>query len=353
MAEIAARAGVSRATVSIILSSDQGVGTRFKADTVVRVRQIAEEMGYQMNLMALSLRNPHPSFFGLILRGASAAEAISWHHQAFEGQFQAGVTEASRVARLYPVLATQDSPREGEALERVRGVLDGGVFGAILRTPAPVLVEPVKRRIEQGFPAVIVFPDDAGCFQSNVIDMDNLLAGRRAGRLLHEAGRGRWLMVRDDLPRQALALRQEGVAEVAAEVGARMDVIHVPFGAGEQSVMRHLVPVLKDRKPDGIYAASSVCGVAALLAAHEAGLRVPEDACLVACDATLWKPPGFSPITSVDVSWFAAGEAAVRKMVELRDQEESVFPSMTLAPVVRKGGTCPGGDLEPPEVIFC
>ncbi|HON69032.1 MAG TPA: LacI family DNA-binding transcriptional regulator, partial [Phycisphaerae bacterium] len=86
MAEIAARAGVSRATVSIILSSGDQEITRFKPETVARVRQIAESMGYQANLMALSLRNPHPSFFGLILRGVAAAESISWHHQAFEGQ---------------------------------------------------------------------------------------------------------------------------------------------------------------------------------------------------------------------------------------------------------------------------
>jgi LacI family transcriptional regulator len=353
MAEIAALAGVSRATVSIILSSTAGATTRFKPETVARVRQIAEESGYQMNLMALSLRNPHPSFFGLILRGASAAETISWHHQAFEGQMQAGVIEAARRARLYPVLATQDSPREGEALDRVRGVLDGGVFGAILRTPAPVLVPPMQRRIARGFPAVIVFPDDAAAFRTNVIDMDNLEAGRRAGHLLHEAGRANWLIVRDDLDRQALALRQQGAEEVAGRSRAGVRIASVPFGAGEQSVMQDLVPILRECRPDGIYAASSVCGAAALLAAHEAGLRIPDDASLVACDASLWRPPGFAPITSVDVSWFSAGEAAVRKLLELRDGEQSVFENTLLPPVVRRGGTCPGGDLEPPEVIFC
>jgi LacI family transcriptional regulator len=353
MAELAARAGVSRATVSIILSgTDESLTTRFKPETIARVRKTAAEMGYQMNLMALSLRNPHPSFFGLVLRGANASEAISWHHQALEGQFQAGVTEASRVARLYPVLATQNSPREGESLERVRGVLDGGVFGAIVRTPDAVLVEPIQRRIERGFPVVIVFPDDANCFPTNTIDMDNLQAGRQAGRLLHEAGRQRWLIVRDDLVRQALSLREEGALAVASEVGARVEVVSVPFGAGEQSVGERLVPILKKCRPEGIYAASSVCGVATLLAAHASGIRVPEDACLVGCDASLWQPPGFSPITSVDLSWFSAGETAVQKMVELRDREESVFESITIPPVVRRGGTCSCGNMASPEAIL-
>lgn len=355
MAEIASRVGVSRATVSIILSSTGKEITRFKPETVARVRQIAESMGYQANLMAVSLRNPSPSFFGLILRGAAAAESISWHHQAFEGQFQAGVIEGARGAGIYPVLATQDSPREGqtEAMQRVRGVLDGGVFGAILRTPMPALVEPLCRRISEGFPAVIVFPDERSSFSTNSIDMDNEQAGRLAGRLLRDAGRRRWLIIRDDISRQALALRQTGAVEVALESRAEVDIVHVPFEARQLRVVEQLVPVLKDRKPDGIYALSGVCAVAALVAAESAGIRIPQDTCLVGCDASLWRPPGFAPITSVDVSWFSAGEAAVQMILEVRDQDPPVFPNVTLAPLVRKGGTCPGGAWEAPEVLFC
>ena len=337
MAEIAARAGVSRATVSIILSSGDQEITRFKPETVARVRQIAESMGYQANLMALSLRNPHPSFFGLILRGVAAAESISWHHQAFEGQFQAGVIEGSRAARIFPVLATQDSPREGEVLDRIRGVLNGGVFGAILRTPLPPLVEPIRRRIQDGFPAVIVFPDDAASFQSNTIDMDNLEAGRLAGELLHGAGRTRWLIIRDDISRQALDLRVQGAIHVATQEGASVHVVQVPSQVRQLRVVERLVLVLKDLNPDGIYVCSGASAAAALSAADSAAIRIPDHACLVGCDSSLWRPPGLAPITSVDVSWFTAGETAVQKMVEIRDREQSVFANITLPPLVRRG----------------
>ncbi len=352
MAEVAARAGVSRATVSIILSSETPDATRFKPETVARVRQVAREMGYQMNLMALSLRNPHPSFFGLILRGVAEAEAVSWHHQAFEGQFQAGVIEGSRQARLFPILATQCSPEPGEVLERVLTVLDGGVFGAILRTPDRALVEPIEQRIEQGFPAVVVFPDDAAAFESNAIDMDNRAAGRRAGELLRDAGRRRWLVIRDDMARDALGLRQEGAVEIASACGATVEIVELPFRSFEPIIIDRLAPLLKDLRPDGVYAASSISGVGAMLACNAAGVRVPEETCLVGCDASLWRPEGFSPITSVDVSWFQAGLLAVRKLIELREQQDSVFASLLLPPVVRKGGTCPGGDLEPPSVTY-
>jgi len=155
---VAKRAGVSRATVSLILAGRPEVISKFKPETVAKVREIAAELGYQANLMAVSLRGPHPSFFGLILRGAATADAISWYHQAFEGQFLAGALEASRLLKLYPVLATRIPPTLREAVQSVRGVLDGGVFGAILRTPVPVLDGPIRRLIEQGLPVVTVFP---------------------------------------------------------------------------------------------------------------------------------------------------------------------------------------------------
>ncbi len=348
---IADRAGVSRATVSLILTNRDEVVSRFKAETVTRVREIAEEMGYRANLMAISLRSEHPSFFGLVLRGAGRAEAISWHHQAFEGQFLAGAMEASRLLQLFPVLTTQDSPDPEGASERVRGVIDGGVFGAILRTPSRVLEGFLRHQIEQGLPVVMVFPEDLlGC-PSNAIDVDNIAAGRVAAELLLAAGRDKLVVVRDETPWEAVRLRVEGFVRVAEERKARIDVLHLPARITEHETRQWLAPKLRECRPDGVYAATSVTGVGALLACQAAGLRVPEDACLVGCDASLWRAPGCPGITSVDVSWYTAGELAVRKMVELREREASAFDNICLPPQVRKGETCPGGGENAPQVI--
>ena len=344
---IATKVGVSRATVSLILANRKDIVSRFKPETVTRVREVAEEMGYHANLMAISLRSPHPSFFGLILRGSGGADAISWHHQAFEGQFLAGALEASRSLELYPVLATQDSPHPEEALKRVRGVLDGGVFGAVLRTPLPVLDEPMRRQVELGLPVVIVFPEHPTTCPANAIDVDNAAAGRLAAKLLHDAGRKRWVIVREELLWEAIRLREEGILAVAEEVGARVEILAVPSGVGEKETMAWLTPKLKDLKPDGVYAASSVTSVGALLACQAAGLRVPDDTCLVGCDASLWRAPGCPGITSIDASWYAAGELAVRKMAELCEKEESAFDNILLPPTIRKDDSCPTGEEGP------
>lgn len=347
---IAKRAGVSRATVSLILSDRPEVVARFKPETARKVREIADELGYRANLTAISLRSAYPTFFGLVLRGAGSADAISWHHQAFEGQFLAGALEASRLLNLYPVLSTQDSPDPDGALHRVRGVLDGGIFGAIFRTPLPVLDAPMRRQIERGLPVVIVFPEQPASHPSNLIDVDNVAAGRIAAQLLARAGRRRWIIVRHDRLWDAVHLREEGARLVASEVGASVEMLAVPSGIDENGVSAWLAPKFKRAKPDGIYAASSVTGVGSLLACQRAGLRVPEQVSLVGCDASLWRAPGCPGITSVDVSWHATGELAVRKMFELRESGESKFENIKLPPYIRRGESCPGGHEQPARV---
>lgn len=346
MQAIADRAGVSRATVSLILTNRKEIVERFKPETVAKVRDIANEMGYQANIMALSLRAPHPSFYGLILRGSGVADAVSWHHQAFEGQFLNGALEASRVLGLYPVLATQDSPYPEAALKRVRGVLDGGVFGAILRTPHPVLEAHLQRQIERGLPIVIVFPENPSVCPSNGIDVDNVAAGRMAARLLRDAGRERLLLIADEVTWEAIRLRNEGFMRVSEEAGASIEVLTVPAGMDPDTTESWLANRLRSHRPDGIYTASSVTGAEALLACQRAGLRVPDDTALVGSDASLWRAPGLPTITSVDVSWYNVGEMAVRKMVELENKEESSFANIEMPPEVRRGGTCPVAEEE-------
>ena len=344
MQAIAERAGVSRATVSLILTNRQEIVERFKPETVAKVREIADEMGYQANIMALSLRAPHPSFFGLILRGSGVADAISWHHQAFEGQFLAGALEASRLLNLYPVLATQDSHDAEAPIKRVRGVLDGGVFGAILRSPRTLLADAIQRQIERDLPVVVVFPEDHTVLATNTIDVDNLAAGRVAAQLLRSARRERLLLIEDELTWEATRMRNQGFMAVAQKDGADVRVLTVPAGINAEQTEAWLANRLASIRPDGIYTASSVTGVEALMACQAAGLKVPDDTALVGSDAALWRAPGCPAITSVDVSWYHVGELAVRKMVEMQEKEVWTFPNISLLPQVRIGGTCPIGD---------
>jgi len=340
---IANMAGVSRTTVSLILGNRQDMIARFRSETVQKVRQAAESLGYRTNLLALSLRSPRPSFFGLVLRGPGHGDpgSVWWHRQAFEGMFLAGALDASRALRLHPVVATQDLPDPQEALVVCREVLDGGVFGAVVRSPTPVITDMLRGQIERKMPVVMVFPEDCSRCQSNSIDLDNVETGRVAGQLLYAAGHGRWLAVLEHKTWEALRVRLQALKHFADEAGASVEVVDLPPAITIDEASSWLPPRLRELRPDGIYSPSAFATVCALHGCQGAGLRIPDDVCIVGSDAALVNAPGFPRVTSVDVSWFEAGELAVRKMDELRTQGESTFDSVLLKPLVQAGGTCP------------
>jgi LacI family transcriptional regulator len=64
MSEVAAAAGVSTATVSMVLSGTQN--TRISPETQRRVRAAAEAVGYALNSIARSLRTQRTNMVGLI-----------------------------------------------------------------------------------------------------------------------------------------------------------------------------------------------------------------------------------------------------------------------------------------------
>lgn len=339
--KVADEAGVSRATVSLILANRTDYIRQFRPETVSRVRATADRLGYRNTLLASSLRSLRSSFFGLVLRGPQGREVGLWHNQAFEGLFVAGVLSAATEAGIYPVVATQTESQQTDAADRINAVLDGGVFGAIVRSPQEFLMEVLKPRIERGLPVVSVFPDVPTRFESNMIDMDNVAAGRRAGHLLADAGRRRWLVVQNYPPSDAQRLRENGIRQAAENCNADVRIDCLPNGLDEDGIVQWIGPKLKVSPPDGIFATSSVGAIGALLACEWAGLDVPEQVCLVGCDTSLWWADPHPRITSIEAAWHEAGRQATELVLHCRKNNTSCFENVLLPPCVVPGATCP------------
>lgn len=344
MQEIADEAGVSRATVSLILANRSDYIRQFRPETVKRVRGVAERLGYRNDMLATSLRSLRSSFFGLVLRGAQGSDIGSWQHQAFEGSFVAGVISASTQAGIYPVVATQDASVRPDPKARVNAVLDGGVFGAIVRSPKDHLLDVLNHRIDRGLPMVSVFPDYASHTSSNLLDMDNLAAGKLAGKLLARAGRRRWFVVQNDQASEAQRLRENGIRLAAQEAGATVVIDCLPAGMSDEDVVQWVGPKLISAPPDGIFATSAISSIGVLLACDWAGVEVPTKASLVGCDASMWRSDTGPRITSIEVSWYETGRRAVQLLLECRDHGRSRFDNVMLAPEIVPGTTCPGLD---------
>ena len=85
LADVAEKAGVSVTTVSLILSGREGWLSQFHPDTIKRVREYAERLGYRANLFALGLPTRAAVFFALVVHDVDKDTVTAWHHWAFEG----------------------------------------------------------------------------------------------------------------------------------------------------------------------------------------------------------------------------------------------------------------------------
>lgn len=339
LARVAEHAGVSVTTVSLILANRNGWIEQFHPATVQRVRASAETLGYRRNLFAGGLPSGEQPFFALVLREAETA-IDSWHYWAFQGALLEGVNAAAERQSLFAVMSTMQGSATADGAMKVEAIMEGGVFGTILRTPGAKVEELVRTRQAQRYPVVAVFPERVGEWPTNAIDLDNTLAGRTAGKLLAAARRRHWLLVHYERMTEAHRLRYEGFRQLAREVGVKQTEISLPLKVDEDGAARLLGPRFEQETPDAVYALDSVSSIGAVLGCLRARLTPGSDCAIVGCDASQWRIPGLPRITSVDVSWRHVGVLAVEHLLRARDNRGR-FRTVLLKPRVVEADTCP------------
>ncbi|MGW2619474.1 LacI family DNA-binding transcriptional regulator [Streptomyces sp. NPDC001500] len=273
---VAARAGVSRATVSRVVNGGDGV----RRPLVERVRQAVDELGYVPNQAARSLvTKRHDAvaviiaepetrvfadpFFALQLRGIS--KELTAHDNQLVLLLTEGRDDHARVARYL-----------------AGGHVDGAlVFSLHLDDPLPGLIQDV------GVPTV--FGGRPGWSDGTrdvvYVDSDNRGGAREAVRLLAGLGRTRIAHISGPLDQTSAADRLDGYRQVVGDAGPHL-VVESDFtpGGGERA-MRELL----DRCPDvdAVFAANDLTASGVLRVLRERGRRVPEDVAVVGFDDML------------------------------------------------------------------
>lgn len=341
LADVADRVGVSVSTASLILSGREVWLRQFHADTVRKVRAAAERLGYRANLFATGLPSKAWTFFALILRDLREEELGTWHHWAFEGSFLGGAIRGANENGVHPVVTTTHRGADTNALDEVGRIIDGGVFGAIVRTPHPPLEQLLRARVRKGFPVVVVFPTRPRAWPRNAIDVDNVEMGERVARLLAARGRRRCVFVRYASAVQPHRDRGAGFARFAKKAGIVVHTLRMPLGTDEHQIAQIAAPQLRRLKADGVFGVDSVSSVGSLIACVKLGLRPAEDVDIVGCDASFWRAAEMPSLSCADVSWRAVGALAVAKLLEAARGRSNEFPTILLKPRLVAGGTCP------------
>lgn len=337
---VASTAGVSVATVSLILSGRPDRLAQFNRDTIRRVREIAEQLGYRANLFACGLPTKTVPFYALVLQDLGRTAPEDWHTKAFESELLNGAFSAGIAGELLPILASSQLQSDPEKLRWLERVIDSGVCGVIARSPDAAMEKTLRQCMRQGSRVVVVAPSHVSRWPANGIAADDEATGRLAGRLLANQGCRRWAVVEyaGRTPSESHQLRRKGFEAAAMRASATTRVVKAEPGTDALT----LGQALTRGRFDGIYAIDSALSVQTYLQLERAGCRAGADVAMVGTDSHACQADLGTRITSVGINWRELGELAVQKLRELVRQHHLQFETMYVSPTIQVGTTCVG-----------
>jgi LacI family transcriptional regulator len=331
--DVAELAGVSTATVSLVLNEVDGV--RVAQATRERVRAAARELGYRPNSLARSLRTQRTQMIGFISDQIATTP--------FAGRMIQGAEDAAWRAGYVLLLVntggTEDSRRRAvqALLERqVDGILFATMFHQVVDVPEAILSTPVVALdAEPRLPGVpYVVPDETGGAEAIVTEL--VAAGHR--RIAH---------ITDRLRSTAAVLRLQAYRDVLGRHGIPVDPALVVEDDTDHEGGYRAAKLLFDLTPapTAVFCFNDQVAMGVYRAVAERGLQIPDDVSVVGFDDQELIAGALSPgLTTVALPHYAMGEWALRTLL-LRIQDSGMdgdAPAELMAcPLVRRASVGP------------
>ena len=328
--DVARLAGVSQATVSVVLNGTRGT-IRVSADTRQRVLAAAAEIGYVPHPAAQALRRQRSGIIGFLPR--VDRDAPSTHPIHYLLTIQASRAARDRGYQFVEAgsgtVAGDDSAED----EMVQYFLDRRTDGVIF--DGPQTARAVRRLRDHELPVVqILRPQWAAATPTVTVDarpgitaaVDHLVAlGHR--RIAFIGRGGDHPVDRARLDAFLAALAGQGVAATAATV--RLAPIY-ELDHGER-LTREILAL--NPRPTAIFAASDSLALGAARALYAARVHVPDELSLISYDDTL-AAHLYPPLTSVAQPFAALAERAIALLIEQIEQrgDEQGAPEQIILP---------------------
>jgi DNA-binding LacI/PurR family transcriptional regulator len=325
--DVARAAGVSKSTVSRVLSGDPTLSVR--ADTRARVHALAQQLGYRPHPVARALATPSTGAMALLVPNLSNPAYVEIIRGAYGRARERG----------YVLLCAEDFEQQ-EADEAFTELVDGGrVDGLLIASARPEtrLLDVLDRH---WVPHVFVNRSVPGAACNVTLDV------ARASRVAYEhlAGLGHTRIGHVAGPHDVQSARGREEAFVAAAADHGHAPPPVARGAFTPSGGAEAAAQLLERHGDvtAVFASSLAQAIGLLHVARGRGRAVPADLSLVAYDELPLAGFLAPPLTTVAMPLSELGEVAVDILVDVlggRPARSQVLGSEPV--IVDRGSTAP------------
>lgn len=302
--DVARESGVSIKTVSRALNNESGV----RAGTAERVRRAASELGYSVNLAARQLVSGRTGSIGILVFAST--------HWQWTADLVSGALMASRAKGygLAPFVLEQYESAEREAILWLAS--RHAVDGVILTTPWNENAQLHAELRERGMPFVLL-PAPPESDEAGVRSKDAEGAAELTRHLL-ELGHRRIALLGGQPGIDLTRIKVAGFEAALREVG--IDPARLPRVLADYSFetgLRCARALLASKpRPSAIFCLSDLLGAAAIRAAHEGGLRVPQDISIVGMGDQRAGQIVWPPLTTVAIPTEQMAGRAAELLIE-------------------------------------
>ena len=300
---VAARAGVSRATVSRVVNGSPKV----KPEVVEAVTRAIADLNYVPNRAALSLASRRTQVIALVVPESTA--------KVFADPFFASIVQGVALSladteyTLNMVISSETNPDKTR-----RYLMGGNVDGALVVSHH----SGDHSYAQLGSTLPIVFggrPVSESQHESYFVDVDNVAGSAGAAEHLIARGRRNIALITGPQDMPAGLDRFTGWRDALQAHG--LDTSLVEYGDfSPYSGMEAMRRLLATGRPiDGLFAANDQMAAGAYSAIHEAGLDIPRDIAVVGFDDDNFGLTATPPLTTVHQPSIGLGETMARVLV--------------------------------------
>jgi LacI family transcriptional regulator len=318
IADVAARAGVSKTTVSRVLN---GKG-ELDVATASRVRQVIEELGYVPSARAVGLARGRTRIVGMLV------PSLTW---PWIGDVVQGAVDVLESESYGLLLFTCN--RGEESMRQFATHVSAKSFDGLLVIEPENTLDYIAELHERGLPVVLI--DDRGHQpQFPSVATTNRDGGAAVARHLLSIGRTRPLVITGIEAFGCTQERLDGFNAVYEEARITLDKRRViegdfTFDGGRHAVKQAIAAGIEF---DAIFAHNDLSAVGAMQAAREAGHRVPDDIVVVGFDDVPAAAHADPPLTTIRQPLRQMGAAAARMLLAHfagapMPQEPNVIPT--------------------------
>jgi LacI family transcriptional regulator len=323
-ADVARYAGVSTAVVSYVMN---GGPRKVAPDTAARVREAIAQLDYRPNVHAQALRRGTTEMIGLVLSDPT---------NPFFVEFVAAITEAAFDHGRAVVIASARARPDTEVTlvnDLIRRQVDGLIVASVFRQPDLSLGRSHRQ-------TPIVFIDAPGAIPGYAsVGTDGVGGASLAVEHLVRVHQHETIgLVVGGMDSPSADPREQGWQRAVRAAGlqdgpiARVDWSREGGYEGGHRLLDSSSP------PTAIFASSDLQAVGLLRAAHERGLRVPEDLAVIAFDGTKESEFSWPPLTVVAQPIQQMARMAVQLVLD--DERSEGYTSFVGELVVRQSCGC-------------